>query len=47
MTKIFALIIVLSFSVSCASYQNDRGLSSVDHGQENDYYERTGQAARF
>lgn len=48
MTKILALLMVLSLMVSCASYKSDRGISSVDkHEGDNGYYERTGMGDRF
>lgn len=41
MAKTVALIFVLGMMVSCASYHNDRGISSVDqHEKEHGYYER-------
>jgi hypothetical protein len=42
MAKTIALIFVLGLMVSCASYHNDRGISSVDsHEEQHGYWERS------
>lgn len=41
MAKTIALFFVLGLMVSCASYHNERGLSSVDENEkQNGYYDR-------
>lgn len=41
MAKTMALFFVLGLMVSCASYHNDRGISSVDQDEKvHGYYER-------
>lgn len=41
MAKTVALFFVLGLMVSCASYHNDRGISSVDKAERQDgYYDR-------
>jgi hypothetical protein len=41
MAKTVALFFVLGLMVSCASYHNDRGISSVEQSeQKNGYVER-------
>jgi hypothetical protein len=41
MAKTIALMFVLGLMVSCASYHNDRSISSVDpHERQHGYYER-------
>ncbi len=48
MAKTLALFFVLGMMVSCASYHNERGISSVDqHEQNHGYYERTNNGGRF
>ena len=42
MAKTIALIFVLGLMVSCASYHNDRGISSVEeHEKQHGYWERS------
>lgn len=48
MSKTIALFFVLGLLSSCATYQNDREISSVEQsGKAQDYYERTGMGSRF
>lgn len=48
MAKTVALIFVLGLMVSCASYHNDRGISSVDQDEkEHGYYERANVGGRY
>jgi hypothetical protein len=48
MAKTLALFFVLGLLSSCATYQNDRDISSVEQpGKGHDYYERTGMGSRF
>lgn len=48
MAKTVALFFVLGLMVSCASYHNDRGISSVDkHEANHGYYERPYASGKY
>lgn len=48
MAKTVALFFVLGLMVSCASYHNDRGISSVDkHEQDHGFVERPNMGGRY